>query len=151
MQAVSKEGPIAQITANIFMGQQLLWFHKGLFHRKKIGAVLDITVENHEPYFISMNKSIHYQRIPVLDKTSPSLEQLERGVVWGLHQLNQGKNLYVHCGAGHERSAMFVAAILLRSKICASIEESLNVIKTFRPKAGLVYNQYVVLKQWLNL
>ena len=83
LQSFSKEEPISQVTDKIFIGQQLLWFHQRIFKEKMIGAVLDITVESREPFFIATDKAIHYLRIPVLDKTSPSIRQLEDGVRWG--------------------------------------------------------------------
>jgi protein-tyrosine phosphatase len=147
-QSFSKEGPISQVTDKIFIGQQLLWFHQKVFKDKNISAVLDVTIENREPFFIVMNKSINYMRIPVLDKTSPSVEQIEKGVRWGLDQVAQGRKLYVHCGAGHERSATFVAAILLRSKRFTTLDEAMDLIKQNRFKARFVGNQEAILKHW---
>jgi hypothetical protein len=148
MQSFSKEEPISQVTDKIFIGQQLLWFHQKAFQDKKMGAVLDVTIENREPYFITTDISISYLRMPVLDKTSPSAMQLETGVKWSLDQLSKGRNLYVHCGAGHERSATFVAGILLRSRRCKTIEEAMNLIKQNRFKARFVENQQMILEKW---
>jgi protein-tyrosine phosphatase len=150
MQSFSKEEPISQVTDKIFIGQQLLWFHQKDFTKRKIGAVLDITIENRESFFIAADKSINYLRIPVLDKTSPSVKQLEDGVKWGLEQIAQGKNLYVHCGAGHERSATFVAAILLRTKEYKGLDEAINKIRLNRPKARFVANQREILEKWFK-
>ncbi len=149
MQSLSEE-PVSQITEKIFIGQQLLWFHKKVFEDRKIGAVLDITIENREPFFIAMDKSIQYLKIPVLDKTSPSVEQLDAGVGWGLEQISQGRNLYVHCGAGHERSATFVAALLLKLKYSKAIDEAMSLIRKNRPKARFVANQQIILEKWLK-
>ena len=151
IQSFSKEEPISQITDKILIGQQLLWFHQKIFIDKILTALFDVTIENREPFFIAMNKSISYMRIPVLDKTSPSVEQLESGVRWGIDQIAQGRNLYVHCGAGHERSATFVAAILLRSKRCATVEEAMALIKQNRFKARFVGNQEAILKKWVEV
>ena len=150
MQSLSQEKPIDQVTDKIFIGQQLLWFHRKIFKDRNLGAVLDITVENREPFFIAQDKSICYLRIPVLDKTSPSVKQLEEGVRWGIEQIAHGRNLYIHCGAGHERSATFVSAILLRSKNCETVDESMNMIKRNRPKVRFVGNQRMVLEQWFQ-
>ena len=150
IQSFGKEKPISQITDKIFIGQQLLWFHEKIFKEKNIAAVLDITVENREPYFIAWNKSVNYLRIPVLDKTSPSIKQLQQGVVWSLDQISQGRNLYVHCGAGHERSATFVCAMLLRLKLCKTLDQAIIQIQRSRPKARFVGNQQMILVKWFN-
>ncbi|MCB9757967.1 MAG: dual specificity protein phosphatase family protein [Candidatus Omnitrophica bacterium] len=150
LQSFSSEGCIAHVSDKIFMGQQLLWFHKTIFTDKKINAVLDITVENREPFFIEKNKSIEYLRIPVLDRTSPTVEQLQQGVAWGLTQVNQGRNLYVHCTGGHERSATFVAALLLRSGYFQTIDEAFKKIQCTRPKARFVGDQRKILEEWLE-
>jgi atypical dual specificity phosphatase len=150
LQSLSKEEPISQVTDNIFIGQQLLWFHRQGFNAKKIGAVLDVTIENREPYYITRNKSIKYLRLPVLDKTSPSIEQLENGVKWGWEQLSQGKILYIHCSAGHERSATFVGAMLLRLGECQTVEEAVKKIQSKRPKARLIGDQQKILEKWFK-
>ena len=150
IQSFGKEKPISQITDRIFIGQQLLWFHEKIFREKNIGAVLDITVENREPYFIARDKSVNYLRIPVLDKTSPSIKQLEQGVVWGLEQVSQGRNLYVHCGAGHERSATFVCAMLLRLKLYKTLEQSIIQVQRIRPKVRFVGGQQMILQKWFE-
>ena len=144
-----REKPITQVTDHIFIGQQLLWFHQRIFKANKLSAVLDVTVENVEPLFISTDKTIHFLRVPVLDKTSPSVSQLEGGVRWGLDQIAAGKNLYVHCAAGHERSATFVSAILLKLGICKTIEEAMALIKQKRPKVRFVGDQKIILERWL--
>lgn len=151
MQSFSKEQPISQVTDKMFIGQQLLWFHQKEFKERNISAVLDITIENTEPFFITTDKSINYLRIPVLDKTSPTVRQLEDGVKWGLDQIAQGKKLYVHCTAGHERSATFVAAMLLRSKECKDLDEAMNKIRANRPKARFVTNQREIIVKWFKV
>lgn len=148
LQSFNKEEPISQVTDKIFIGQQLLWFHKKVFNDQKIGAVLDVTIENREPFFITLNKSIRYLRIPILDKTSPSEQQLDNGVRWGLEQIAQRRNLYVHCSAGHERSATFVAALLLKAGDCKTLAEAVEKIRSVRPKARFVGNQQQVLEKW---
>lgn len=150
LQSFGMEEPISQVTDKIFIGQQLLWFHKKVFSDKKIGAVLDITIENREPFFIVWDRSIQYLRMPVLDKTSPSEEQLENGVKWGLEQVAQGKKLYVHCSAGHERSATFVAALLLKSGDCNTLSEAVEKIRCARPKTRFVGDQQEILEKWFK-
>ncbi len=150
LQSFSTEEPISLVTNNIFIGQKLLWFHKKVFNDKKIEAVLNVTIEDNEPYFIVRDKSIQCLRVSVLDKTSPSNEQLERGVNWGLEQLSQGKNLYVHCSAGHERSATFVVALLLKAGECKTLAEAIEKIRRVRPQVRFVGNQKEILEKWFK-
>ncbi|MBU0468926.1 MAG: dual specificity protein phosphatase family protein [Candidatus Omnitrophica bacterium] len=150
LQSFSNEEPISQVTDKIFIGQQLLWFHKKVFISKKIEAVLDVTIENREPCFIASDKTIQYLRMPILDKTSPSKEQLENGASWGLEQVSQGRNLFVHCSAGHERSATLVAAILLKAGDCNTLSEVVEKIRGVRPKTRFVGNQQEILEKWFK-
>lgn len=149
-QSLGKEGPISQVTENLYIGQQLLWFHKKLFQAKKLSAVLDITAESCEPMFLCADKTIPYLKIPLIDKTSPTVKQLEDGVVWGVSQINHGRNLYVHCGAGHERSAVYVAGILLRMGDCSCLNQAIAKIRHNRPKACFAGDQEVVLEGWFK-
>jgi atypical dual specificity phosphatase len=150
LQSFGKEEPISQVTDKIFIGQRLLWFHKKVFNDKKIKAVLNITIEDNEPHFVIGDKSIQYLRVPVLDKTSPSMKQLDKGVKWGLEQISQGRSLYVHCSAGHERSATFVVAMLLKMGDCKALDEAVEKIRCVRPKARFVGNQKETLGKWFD-
>jgi protein-tyrosine phosphatase len=144
------ETPISKITNQIYMGQQPLWFHSRIFKSFNITAVLDTTIEGRAPLFLVYNKSISYFRIPILDKTSPSMSLLDEGVRWGIAQISKGRTLYVHCGGGHERSALFVSAILMRTGFNKNLEKTLDHMKEARPKVRLLETQRQVLVEWLG-
>ncbi|NJM48855.1 MAG: hypothetical protein HC860_24015 [Alkalinema sp. RU_4_3] len=58
--------------------------------------------------------------------------------------------LYIHCAAGRSRSAMTVAAILLRKGICQTPQESIDYIHARRPCIELTNEQKYFLDKWFD-
>lgn len=144
------EQPVSKVTDHLFIGQQPLFLHHITFRDNNITAVLDVTVEGTQPCFILGNRAIAYLKIPILDKTSPMMISLEEGVDWSVAQIKQGRKLYVHCGGGRERSALFASAILIKLGIEQSLEGAMSHIKRTRPKVRLLESQQRLLEEWLN-
>jgi protein-tyrosine phosphatase len=57
--------------------------------------------------------------------------------------------VYVHCAAGHGRSAMFVAALLLASGRLASVSEAEAFMREKRPEVRLSSSQRELLDMFL--
>lgn len=143
------EQPVSRITDHLFIGQQPFFLHHKTFRDNGINAVLDVTIEGVSPWFILGNKAISYLKIPILDKTSPNMILLDEGVDWAAAQMKQGRNLYVHCGGGRERSALFASAILMKLGIEQSLEGAMTHIRRIRPKVRLLESQQRLLEDWI--
>jgi atypical dual specificity phosphatase len=60
------------------------------------------------------DQGINYYRLSCEDMKAMSLKDLMKAVEWIHQQILMGKKVYVHCKAGRGRSAMVVAAYMMR-------------------------------------
>ena len=109
-------------------------------------AVLDLTSEFNK---IPLAHPGAYACIPLLDNRAPTLMQLRYGVLWIRKAMEHGP-VYVHCAAGHGRSATFIVAYLLASKIFQDIESAIQLVRNKRPGIGLNRFQLEVVRQFLE-
>lgn len=125
----------AEILPGLHLGRRL-WAREA----RALGAarVLDMTAEFSEPRCLREREG--YYCLPVLDNGCPSPEQLRAGVVWIAENLPRG-GAYVHCAAGHGRSATVVVAYLLTIGRVRSVEEGTALLKSKRPRVYLNHDQ----------
>jgi hypothetical protein len=140
-----RENAFDLIADNVYLGCRLGPNDRLDIEKLGIRSVLDLTCEFGE---IPALRQLRYRCIPILDTRAPSLESLEEGAGWVETQAAQGP-VYVHCALGHGRSAMFVAAYLLRSGQARTPQEAIDQIKVHRPRIGL-HPQQVALLEKLN-
>lgn len=142
---VSAENPWDEILPGLFLGRRLLARDRAL-HEKIIG-VLDLTCELTEVGF--MRQVENYLCIPLLDTSAPSDSQFEEGVEWIAGKFESG-GVYVHCAAGHGRSALFIAGYLLHSGKYETVEDAIDFIRQKRPGIQLSSAQVSVLAKYLD-
>lgn len=124
---LSPEPAWAEIVPRLFLGRRL-WDKEA----RALGPihVLDLTCEMSETRFFREQEGYHC--IPVLDNGCPSPDQLRAGVAWLKENHGPGP-VYVHCAAGHGRSATVVIAYLLSIGAVYSVEEGIALLKSKRP------------------
>jgi diacylglycerol kinase (ATP) len=145
---LSQENPIDEILPGLYLGRKLCHADKGRFTQVNINAVVDVTSEWSEARFILKNYA--YLCVPVLDMCAPTRQQLHEAVAWIKAQLKHG-GVFVHCAAGHGRSATIVAAYLLHTKKVTRVQEAIDFIKNKRPKISLVQRQLAVLQEYIRV
>ena len=121
-----------------------LWLGRRLLSRElppHIQTVIDVTCEFPEPGAIV--RGTRYLCLPTLDAAAPGRDEL-------LALLAKARDLpdviYVHCAAGHGRSAMVVAALLLTRGLAADAKEALAIMRRARPGVRLTPAQYRLLE-----
>ena len=141
----SKENPCDEILPGLYLGRKLWSWDHALLTQRNISAIVDITAEWSEANFILKNCA--YLSIPVLDMCPPTLIQLRQAISWIDKEVLQ-HGVFVHCAAGHGRSATLVAAYLLHAGTVRDVQEAIAFIKTKRPKIHVNREQLVVLHQY---
>jgi diacylglycerol kinase (ATP) len=130
---LSREEPISEIVPGLYLGCRLLREDRGAFERRAIASTLDLTAEFPE---VSYARSGSYLCIPLLDTSPPTRDQLSLAAEWIERRMAEAPVL-VHCALGHGRSAIIVAAHLLRAGRAATVEETLELVSERRPGVGL--------------
>ncbi len=104
---------------------------------EEVSMVVDLTSELSASPCIRSREG-RYLCLPTLDGSAPSSAEL-RALLDQIAD-HEGK-LYVHCAAGHGRSAMVAAAVLVLRGHAADVAEAVVLMKKSRPKVRLVRTQ----------
>ena len=130
----------AEVVPGLILGRRL-WAKEA----RALGPVrvLDLTGEMSETR--CLREQAGYVCLPVLDNGCPTPDQLRAGVAW-LQENHPRGRVYVHCAAGHGRSATVVIAYLLTIGLVASVEEGVALLQSKRPRVYLNRDQRLGLK-----
>lgn len=102
----------------------------------EVRTVVDMTSE-----FRATSSALakHYVCLPTLDGAAPAhaalLAALQQSNVWD-------SAIYVHCAAGHGRSALFAACLLVAKGDAADVDEAMRQMKRARPRVHLTSEQH---------
>ncbi|PRP83702.1 putative protein-tyrosine phosphatase [Planoprotostelium fungivorum] len=101
-----------------------------------VGLIIDLTCE-----FVEVDALIHnktYRCLPGLDTSFHTdddniLEELLYAFDW---DLSKG-SIYIHCAAGHGRSVLFLALLMVMKGVAQDLPDALRKIKKNRPRCNL--------------
>jgi len=142
-----KVPPLQKIEPNLFLACRMSGKHVDLLNDNNIDAILDVTAEFDGLDWTAYQEDYRYLNIPVLDHTSPTPEQLMLGINFIQQQVDDNKNVVVHCALGRGRSVLVVAAYLLAKNPSLTVKEALNQINDIRQTARLNKNQMAALQK----
>ena len=133
--------PCVEVTPGVVIGRKLSEVEAKELVEEGVVAVLDLTAEYSETPAFRDNAGVAYRNVPVLDLTTPTVEQLESGVAFIGEHVKRG-TVYVHCALGFSRSAAVVAAYLLSADPELMEPQAVDRIRSCR--GGAVMNDDVV-------
>ncbi|MBT0586684.1 diacylglycerol kinase family protein [Alteromonas oceanisediminis] len=142
-----KVPPIQEINDHIFLACRLFPSDVDLLKAQGVTAILDVTAEFDGLDWSSQDANLHYLNIPVLDHTSPSVDQLRQAIRWINHQAKAGGKVVIHCALGRGRSVLVTAAYLLSKDATLSIVDAMNHIQSIRTTARLNKHQLKALRK----
>ena len=98
----------------------------------------DMEVRQHKPFAQPYTQeelgqeNVTYKRINIADHTFMTPEKMNEAADFIEAQLKSGRNVYVHCRAGQGRSAIAIAAYLIKYRDMTLVE-AINCIEQSRP------------------
>lgn len=143
------ERPLDEIVPGLFLGRRPLWMDRAANATHRLSGVVDLCVEFPESGPVVGVAEEDYLSIPALDGTAPSLHDTKYAVDWMEDRLKQGKNILVHCAAGHGRSATVVAALLIARGLATDAESAERLMKTIRPLVSLNRSQRRLIARYV--
>lgn len=112
-----------------------------------ITAVLDMRAEREGDRAFYDRHGINYLRLKVLDALVPPDEYLSEGADWINEQIEDGRQVLVHCAKGRGRSATLAAAYMMRHGDL-TFDESSARMKEIRPLVKLEERHRRRLEAW---
>ena len=143
------ERPLDEIVPGLFLGRRPLIGDREANLPHKLGGVVDLCVEFPESGPVVGVAEEDYLSIPALDGTAPSLHDTKYAVDWIEDRLKAGKNVLVHCAAGHGRSATVVAALLIARGLATDALTAQRLMQTIRPRVSLNRSQRALIARFV--
>lgn len=128
VRVLGREEPWHEVTKGHFLGRRVQHWELPA----RIELVLDLTAEFVEP--VEVRSGRKYVCVPALDASAPSPLRLADGVQ---SVLACPGNVYVHCAAGHGRSAMALAVLLVARGIARDVDDAIAMMRAARVTVSL--------------
>lgn len=128
-----------EIIPGLFVGNMYAAGDPQFFKANNIGAVLNLTPEVPH-YFTNKSGEVEYMRLTVNDSLKQEdfnkmFKYFPSGISFIYKNLNiEGKNVYVHCHAGVQRSAAMVVAYLMLI-YRTPLKKAIDIVLQKRPVA----------------
>jgi protein-tyrosine phosphatase len=139
-----RQAPYHRIRPQLFLGCRLSASDAPGLRNLGIDTILDLTAEFSEA--APLRSLRQYKCIRLLDTASPTVAQLREGIAFLEIARRDGRGTYVHCAAGHGRSATYVLAFLLRHDPNLTLDRALEEVRGIRPGVRLTRGQREILE-----
>ncbi len=136
--------PPSRITPAIVLGPRLYGHETDVLDTFGVDAVLDLTAEFAEAPALVRGRA--YCCVATLDGVPLGQRELSEAVSWIARQTGC---TYIHCAQGHGRSAAVVAAWLVVSGRCGTLEQAQALLADARPRARPTKAQWRSVARYL--
>lgn len=126
---VSREPVCNEVVSGVWIGR------RPLAHELPDGVnlVVDLTAEF--PVCRGVRRGRQYRCLPTLDASVPPVESFRRLV----DEVARWPGVvFIHCAAGHGRTAMFAAALLVAKGLAADIDGAETMLRSVRPRVRIL-------------
>jgi protein-tyrosine phosphatase len=122
------EEPWHEVSRGLYLGRRVQHWEIPA----RIGLVLDMTAEFVEP--VELRTGRRYVCVPTFDASAPPPELLAAAIA---DILSYQGNIYVHCAAGHGRSAMAMAVLLVVRGLASDLDDAIAMMQRARTRVKL--------------
>jgi len=142
VRVLGSEEPWHEISRGLFLGRRVQHWELPA----RIGLVLDMTAEFVEPEEIRTGR--RYVCLPTFDASAPSPEALADTIA---QIADYQGNIYVHCAAGHGRSAMALAVLMVTRGVARDLDDAIAMMCAARARVALRTTQKRVANEALRI
>lgn len=142
VRVLGKEEPWHEVSRGLFLGRRVQHWELPA----RIGLVLDMTAEFVEP--IEIRTGRRYVCLPTLDASVPTPTALADVIA---EILPYPGNIYVHCAAGHGRSAMALGVLMVARGVASEIDQAIAMMTAARARVRLRTTQRRIALQAIDI
>lgn len=118
-----------QVTPQLFVGSQYNLLGKRMLEQRGINSCVNMRIERDDAkQGLALTQYLH---LPTIDDDAPTIEHLQKGVVFIQEAIQSGGKVYIHCSAGVGRAPTMAAAYLISQG--HTLNEALVLIRKARP------------------
>lgn len=128
VRVLGHEDPWHEVSRGLYLGRRAQHWELPA----RVGLVLDMTAEFVEP--IEVRTGRVYVCVPALDASVPSVEALVSAIE---RVASFEGNIYVHCAAGHGRSAMAMGVLMVARGVARDLDHAVELMRQVRPRVKL--------------
>jgi protein-tyrosine phosphatase len=128
VRVLGREEPWHEVSRGLYLGRRAQHWELPA----RIGLVLDMTAEFVEP--IEVRTGRVYICVPALDASVPTVEALVSAIE---RVASFEGNIYVHCAAGHGRSAMMMGVLMVARGVARDLDHAVELMRQVRPRVKL--------------
>ncbi len=132
---------------HVFMGAFPFAWDVPALKREGVGAVVNTCEEYGGPLQAYGGAAIEQFRMPTIDFTPPTLENVEQAVAFMQRHIAMGRRVYVHCKAGRARSGTVVLCYLIAAHGFTPEQAQQRILER-RPHANPRLAQRPVVQQF---
>jgi protein-tyrosine phosphatase len=136
------EEPWHEVSRGLFLGRRVQHWEVPA----RIGLVLDMTAEFVEP--VELRTGRRYVCVPTFDASAPDPHLLAAAIA---EIASYQGNIYVHCAAGHGRSAMAMAVLMVARGVADDLEDAVAQMCAARTRVKLRTTQKHVARAAIAL
>jgi len=139
-----------QISHNLLLGRIPFSSDVAVLKARGVTAVINLCRECRGPVTEYQQWGISQLRLPTVDMSPPSIQDLNAGVEFIAAQLRKNPNsiIFVHCKHGMSRSASLILSSLISTANLTAVE-ALQLIKAARPEVTTEILTYPVIQQFI--
>jgi protein-tyrosine phosphatase len=142
VRVLGDEEPWHEVSRGLFLGRRVQHWELPA----RIGLVLDMTAEFVEP--LELRTGRRYVCVPTLDAHVPKPEALADAIA---EILPYAGNIYVHCAAGHGRSAMAMAVLMVARGVASELDQAIAMMCAARTRVRLRTTQRRIAQQTIDV
>ena len=132
----------SRVTPELYVGPQFKLGGKRRLERAGIQYCVNMRVE-----FDDAEHGLdlaNYCHLPTVDNTPPTMEDMDKGVAFITHAVDNGGKVYIHCSAGVGRAPTMAVAYLLSKG--HTLDEAVSMIRRVRPFINIMAPQMELLQ-----
>lgn len=121
----------------------------GSLHELGVRGVVNTCKEYAGPILAYQQRGIEHLRVPTIDFTPPTLQQVDEGLTLMRRMATDGHSTYVHCKAGRGRSATIVMCWLIEQH-SLSPREAQERLEEIRPHVNRMLDRRSVVLEFYD-